>query len=62
VRHDDLYGLYTVALQKARIGGAGYIEPGPPRPPYHVAPDDLVEMAAESGREWMALADDLRAE
>jgi len=62
VRHDDLYGLYTIALQKARIGGAGYIEPGPPRPPYHVAPDGLVEMAAESGREWRELADDLRSE
>lgn len=62
VRHDDLYGLYTIALQKARIGGAGYIEPGPPRPPYHVAPDELVEMAAESGREWRELADQLRGE
>jgi len=62
VRHDDLYGLYTIALQKARIGGAGYIDPGPPRPPYHVAPDELVEMAAESGREWRDLADDLRAD
>lgn len=57
VRHDDLYGLYTIALQKARIRGAGYIDPGPPRPPYHVAPDDLVEMAEESGREWAALVD-----
>lgn len=62
VRHDDLYGLYTIALQKARIGGAGYIDPGPPRPPYHVAPDDLVEMAAESGREWRDLAEELRSE
>jgi 4-(2-carboxyphenyl)-2-oxobut-3-enoate aldolase len=62
VRHDDLYGLYTVALQKARIGGAGYIEPGPARPPYHVASDELVEMAAESGREWKQLADELREE
>jgi 4-(2-carboxyphenyl)-2-oxobut-3-enoate aldolase len=62
VRHDDLYGLYTIALQKGRIRGAGYIDPGPPRPPYHVAPDDLVAMAEESGREWRALADDLRAE
>jgi dihydrodipicolinate synthase/N-acetylneuraminate lyase len=61
VRHDDRYGLYTIALQKARIGGAGYVDPGPPRPPYHVAPDDLVEMAAESGREWRELADDLRS-
>ncbi|WP_436933769.1 dihydrodipicolinate synthase family protein [Halovenus marina] len=60
VRADDYYGLYTVALQKARIGGAGYIDPGPPRPPYHVAPDELVEMAAESGRDWKALADELR--
>ncbi|WP_435348610.1 dihydrodipicolinate synthase family protein [Haloarchaeobius sp. HRN-SO-5] len=60
VRHDDLYGLYTVALQKARITGSGYIDAGPPRPPYHVAPDELVEMAAESGREWKELADDLR--
>lgn len=62
VRHDDLYGLYTIALQKARISGSGYIDAGPPRPPYHVAPDDLVEMAAESGREWRDLAEDLRAE
>lgn len=62
VRHDDLYGLYTIALQKARIGGAGYIEPGPPRPPYHSAPDDLLEMAAESGREWRELAESLRNE
>jgi dihydrodipicolinate synthase/N-acetylneuraminate lyase len=62
VRHDDLYGLYTIALQKARIGGAGYIEPGPPRPPYHVAPEKLIKMAAESGREWRKLADELRNE
>lgn len=60
VRHDDWYGLYTVALQKARIGGAGYIEAGPPRPPYHVAPNDLIDMATESGREWKELADELR--
>jgi dihydrodipicolinate synthase/N-acetylneuraminate lyase len=60
VRHDDLYGLYTIALQKARIRGAGYIDPGPVRPPYHLAPDELVEMAAESGREWAQLAEDLR--
>lgn len=60
VRHDDLYGLYTIALQKARIDGAGYIKPGPPRPPYHLAPEDLVAMARESGLEWRRLADDLR--
>ncbi|MWV38445.1 MULTISPECIES: dihydrodipicolinate synthase family protein [Natrialba] len=60
VRHDDLYGLYTIPLQKARIEGAGYIDPGPVRPPYHVAPEELVEMARESGREWRQLASDLR--
>jgi len=62
VRHDDLYGLYTIALQKGRIRGAGYIDPGPVRPPYHVAPEELVEMAEESGREWRELADELRDE
>jgi dihydrodipicolinate synthase/N-acetylneuraminate lyase len=60
VRRDDLYGLYTIALQKGRIRGAGYMDPGPVRPPYHVAPDELVEMAEESGRDWRQLADDLR--
>lgn len=60
VRRDDLYGLYTIALQKGRIRGAGYMDPGPVRPPYHVAPEELVEMAEQSGEEWRALADSLR--
>jgi dihydrodipicolinate synthase/N-acetylneuraminate lyase len=62
VRHDRLFSLHTISLQKARMNGAGYINAGPVRPPYHVAPDDLVQDAYQSGEEWAALADALREE
>lgn len=55
-----LFRLHTIPLERTRMDAAGYIDVGPTRPPYHVIPEEYLESARESGRQWKALADDLR--
>jgi len=49
------FGLYNIQLEKLRMQGAGYCNPGPIRPPYDVVPEDYAAGALECGRRWKEL-------
>lgn len=51
----ELFASYNIQLEKLRIGAAGYCEPGPIRPPYHVVPEEYAKAARECGRRWATL-------
>lgn len=57
----NLFRLYTIPLERARMDAAGYIKTGPTRPPYHVIPDEYLKDARTSGELWVALCQDLRS-
>lgn len=61
-RHDPIFSLFTIPLEKERFNAAGYMDAGPTRPPYHVAPEEYLEMTREGGREWKELCDQIREE
>jgi trans-o-hydroxybenzylidenepyruvate hydratase-aldolase len=46
---------YNIALEKARIDGAGWMKAGPCRPPYHLVPPDYLESARRAGLAWAEL-------
>jgi len=46
---------YSIQLDNAQFEAAGYIRPGPTRPPYTWAPEAYMEGARESGRRWAQL-------
>jgi len=46
---------YSIQLDNAQFEGAGFIRPGPTRPPYTWAPEAYLESARESGRRWAQL-------
>lgn len=46
---------YSIQLGRERFTSAGYIDPGPTRPPYTWAPEELKEGSRESGRRWATL-------
>lgn len=50
------FSKYNVGLEKARITAAGWMTPGPCRPPYHLVPDRFRAGAEQSGRAWAQLA------
>lgn len=50
------FSKYNIGLEKARMTAAGWVNPGPCRPPYHVLPPDYVAGAEQSGRLWAELA------
>ncbi len=49
------FSIYNIALEKARMNAAGWMNAGPTRPPYHILPDAYLEGAQESGRRAAAL-------
>jgi len=49
------FGFYNIQIEKLRFAAAGYCNPGPIRPPYHVVPDHHRANAAECGRRWAEL-------
>ncbi len=51
----EMFGMYTVQLEKTRINAAGYCQAGPLRPPYTEMPDTVREAATECGRRWAQL-------
>ncbi len=53
------FSKYNVGLEKARMDAAGWMKAGPPRPPYHVVPEEYLENARQSGRLWAKLHADL---
>lgn len=56
------FSKYNIPLEKARFDAAGFMKAGPARHPYHLAPDQYVAGAAESGRRWADLSRKLLAE
>ncbi len=46
---------FNLQFEKARINAAGYMQCGPPRPPYTELPDDWREAAEHNGRGWAQL-------
>lgn len=59
---DTTFHQYNVTLEKERMNAAGYLDAGPVRPPYHIAPDDIVAAARQSGRDWKDLVERVAAE
>lgn len=55
------FSKYNIGLEKARIDAAGWLKPGPPRPPYHLVPEPFLEGARQSGRAWAELARSYRS-
>ena len=50
-----LFAKYNIQLEKIRVNEAGYINAGPPRPPYVSCPPDYADGARASGRRFAAL-------
>lgn len=49
------FSKFNVGLEKGRMDAAGWMRAGPPRPPYHVIPDDYLAGAQRSGKAFAAL-------
>jgi 4-(2-carboxyphenyl)-2-oxobut-3-enoate aldolase len=54
----DAYQDYSIPLGHVRFAAAGFIDPGPTRPPYTYAPEDLLECCRESGLRWGQLREE----
>ena len=52
---------YNVPIARARLEGSGLVKSGPPRPPYHYAPEDYWEGGRETGRRWAQLRGEILA-
>jgi 4-(2-carboxyphenyl)-2-oxobut-3-enoate aldolase len=53
----DLFMRYSIQIDNAEFEAAGLIRPGPTRPPYHHAPERVLESGRECGRRWRTLHD-----
>jgi 4-(2-carboxyphenyl)-2-oxobut-3-enoate aldolase len=53
--HDDAFSDYSIQLSHARFEAAGFIDPGPCRPPYTGVPDAYLGGAQEVGRRFREL-------
>jgi trans-o-hydroxybenzylidenepyruvate hydratase-aldolase len=51
----DEFGKFNIVLEKERMNAAGWMKAGPCRPPYHVAPERILEGARTSGKMWAEL-------
>lgn len=51
----EIFALYNIQIEKARINAAGYCNCGPVRPPYSEIPDEIARAAAECGARWHTL-------
>jgi trans-o-hydroxybenzylidenepyruvate hydratase-aldolase len=49
------FSKYNIGLEKERMNAAGWLNAGPPRPPYHLVPAEYLEGARRSGRAWKEL-------
>jgi dihydrodipicolinate synthase/N-acetylneuraminate lyase len=56
------FGRHTPAIVKARMDEAGFMNPGPVRPPDPMTPDAYLEGGRESGRRWRDLAESIENE
>lgn len=46
---------YSIQIDKAKFSAAGFMRPGPSRPPYHNAPAAYLAGGTEVGRRWATL-------
>jgi 4-(2-carboxyphenyl)-2-oxobut-3-enoate aldolase len=53
----ELFMRYSIQIDNAEFDAAGLIRPGPTRPPYHHAPERVLESGRECGRRWRTLHD-----
>ncbi|WP_017776858.1 dihydrodipicolinate synthase family protein [Paraburkholderia kururiensis] len=51
----NLFQTHNVTLEKGRMNVAGWLKAGPNRPPYHLAPPQILEFAKLGGEAWAAL-------
>jgi dihydrodipicolinate synthase/N-acetylneuraminate lyase len=49
------FSRYNIPLEKARFAAAGFLDPGPARPPYDRVPESYLAGAREAGRRWAEL-------
>jgi len=52
---------YNIIIEKTRTESASYMRAGPPRPPYHIAPKEIVEQAKKAGEDWRRLVEELQS-
>ncbi len=52
---------YSIQLGRERFKAAGFVDPGPCRPPYLEAPEELKEGSRECGRRWAQLQNEFGA-
>jgi len=50
------FSMYNIAIDKARMQAAGWMQVGPARPPYDMMPDNIREGAELAGRRWAEMA------
>lgn len=50
-----VFSLYNMQIDRAEFEAAGWITPGPLRPPYTSCPEEYLEGGRETGRRWRAL-------
>ena len=55
--HGDfqIFSGYNMQIDRAEFEGAGWITPGPLRPPYTSCPEEYLEGGRETGRRWAVL-------
>jgi len=49
------FAFYNIQIEKLRMVGAGYCNPGPLRPPYDLVPEEYRQGAFECARRWREL-------
>jgi 4-(2-carboxyphenyl)-2-oxobut-3-enoate aldolase len=49
------FSRYKLQIDRAEFEAAGWIRPGPTRPPYTTAPEEYLKGGREAGRRWAAL-------
>lgn len=55
------FATYNIILEKHRMNVAGWINAGPTRPPYNLAPPHILEGAEKSGKAWAKVNSDVLA-
>jgi dihydrodipicolinate synthase/N-acetylneuraminate lyase len=55
IRDQEVFALFNIQIEKARIDAAGYCAAGPVRPPYTELPKEYASRAAECGTRWRKL-------
>lgn len=56
----DAFRMYNIPIEKYRFNAAGYIDSGPPRPPYNHLPDEYRRGAELTGERWAELSERLQ--